>query len=46
MAVLAARQFDGSSMVFLPWIIRVPTCSVIHAFTVTRVYIYANYGLE
>ena len=25
---------------------RVPTCSIIHAFTITRVYMYVNYGLE
>ena len=42
MAVLAARQFYGAFTMDN----RVPTCSIIHAFTITRVYMYVNYGLE
>ena len=49
MAVLAARQFDGSSScTSVRWQFygaftmdnRVPTCSIIHVFTITRVCMY------
>ena len=42
MEVLAAQQFYGTFTMDN----RVPTCSIIHAFTITGVYMYVNYGLE